>query len=132
MIAANNAFPNRLSVKYGTRLERSPRAVQILAALLYDELRGSVDEARGGVKLAAVFALAEKKPALADLRDASEQRLVPPHWPALFARNINVLGSPFWCLLDGALRLIERLEIEDGGTVIHATALVLQTVASEV
>lgn len=132
MITAENAFPNRLSVKYGTRLERSPRAVQMLAALLYDELRVSVNGARDRVKLGALFLLAEKKPALADVRDALQQRLAPRHWPAPSARNLNEPGSPFWSLLDGALRFIDRLEIEDGGTVIHATALVLQTVASHV
>jgi hypothetical protein len=132
MIAANDSFPDRLSVRLGTRLERSPRPVRMLAALLYDERRVSVDGARGRVKFGALFLLAEQKPALADVRDALEQRLAPRHWPASYARNIDELGAPSWCLLDSALRFIERLEIEDGGTVIHATALVLQTVASHV
>ena len=132
MIAANDASPDRLSVKYSTRLEGSPRAVQMLAALLYDEFRVSVDGARDRVKLGAIFLLAEKKPALADVRNALEQRLAPRHWPESSVRNINELGSPYWSLLDGALRFIEHLEIKDGGTVIHATALVLQTVASHV
>ncbi|HEX6100454.1 MAG TPA: protein phosphatase 2C domain-containing protein [Thermoanaerobaculia bacterium] len=132
MIAAHDPSPNWLSVKYGTRLDRSPRAVQLLAALLYDELQGSVDGTRDRVKVGALFLLAAKKPALADVRDAMQQRLAPQHWPAPSARNINEPGSPFWSLLDGALRFIDCLEIEDGGTVIHATALVLQTVASQV
>jgi protein phosphatase 2C-like protein len=132
MIAANDAFPDRLSVRLGTRLERSPRPVRMLAALLYDELRVSVDGGRGRVKFGTLFLLAEQKPALVDVRDALAQRLAPRHWPASYARNIDELGAPFWCLLDSALRFIERLEIEDGGTVIHATALVLQTVASHV
>ncbi|HYC90684.1 MAG TPA: protein phosphatase 2C domain-containing protein [Thermoanaerobaculia bacterium] len=132
MIAAHDPSPDRLSVKYGTRLDRSPRVVQLLAALLYDELRGSVDGARDRVKVGALFLLAAKKPALADVRDAMQQRLAPQHWPAPSTRNINEPGSPFWPLLDGALQFIDCLEIDDGGTVIHATALVLQTVASQV
>jgi Protein phosphatase 2C len=129
MIAVNDSFPDRLSVRLGTRLERCPQPVRMLAALLYDELRVSVDGARGRMKFGTLFLLAEKKPALADVRDALEQRLAPRHWPAPY---IDELGSPFWCLLDAALRFIERLQIEDGRTVIHATALVLQTVASQV
>ena len=132
MIAAHDSLPNRLSVKYGTRLDHSPRSVQLLAAVLYDELRVCIDGARDRVELAALFLLAEKKPALADVGDALQQRLAPQHWPAPSARNVNEPGSPFWSLLDAALRLIDRLEIADGGTVIHATALVLQTVASQV
>jgi len=132
MIPANDASPARLSAKLGTRLEQSSRAVQLLAALLYDELGGSLNGEGGRVKFAALFLLAEEKPGLADVREAVAQRVAPPHWLAPSTRNIIALGPPFWDLLEEALRYVQRLDIDDGGTVIHATALVLQTVASHV
>src|SRR5690242_11778953 len=99
MITANDASANRLSDKYGTHLKHAPRAVRMLAALLYDELRGRVEGAAGEVKFGGLFRFAETKPALADVRDALEKRLAPPHWPAPFAHDIQAPDSPLRTLL---------------------------------
>lgn len=130
MIAVYLRWATRMSEKYGTRLERSPEPVQRLAALVYDEFGGRVSEAAKQVKPGSLFLLAIGKPALADLRDALEQRVAPRHWPAPSARNIEESGPLFWSLLQGALSFTDDLAIDDGGTVVHATALVMQTVAS--